>query len=76
MTFYIKEWADKSATLVTAAGHHLFSFKDVASALAVCGQWYGVTADHVISPSPAAGYTLQPQFRPDQTLKPQGDVSP
>lgn len=56
MAFYIKEWADKSATLITREGHHLFTFKNVDSALIACGTWYGVTANHVIphlrTPSP------------------------
>jgi len=48
MAFYIKEWADKTATLMTREGHHLFSFRDVESALGACGKWYGIDASHVI----------------------------
>lgn len=48
MSFYIQEWADRSATLITREGHRLFSFRDVASALQACGQWYGVSERHVI----------------------------
>ncbi len=48
MNFYIKEWADKSATLITRTGHHLFTFKNVESALTACSEWYGINAQHVI----------------------------
>lgn len=48
MAFYIKEWADRSATLITRKGHHLFTFKNVDCALTACGKWYGVSANHVI----------------------------
>ena len=48
MEFYIKEWADKSATLITRAGHQLFTFKNVESALTACGEWYSINAHHVI----------------------------
>lgn len=53
MAFYIKEWADRSATLITREGHHLFTFKNVESALTACGKWYGVGASHVIPHSPS-----------------------
>ena len=48
MDFYITEWADKSAALISREGHHLCTFKDVDSALVACGEKYGITANHVI----------------------------
>jgi hypothetical protein len=33
---------------MTAAGHRLFNFKSIESALAACGDWYGITPDRII----------------------------
>lgn len=49
MNFYIKQWPDSSASLMTAAGQRLFNFKNIESALAACGDWYGITPNRVIS---------------------------
>ena len=48
MNFYIKEWPDQSACLMTAAGQRLFTFKSVDSALAACGEWYGINKNKII----------------------------
>jgi len=48
MNFYIKEWPDRSASLMTAAGRQLFTFKSVDSALAACGDWYGINKNKII----------------------------
>ncbi len=48
MNFYIKEWPDKTASLMTAAGHQLFSFKNIDSALTACGDWYGTNKNKII----------------------------
>ena len=47
MNFYIKEWPHKSATLMTLAGHQLFSFKNIDSALTACGDWYGINKNKI-----------------------------
>lgn len=49
MEFYIKEWADKSASLITRDGYRLWTFADVDSALAACREWYRVSEERVIS---------------------------
>lgn len=48
MNFYIKEWPDRSASLMTAAGRQLFTFKSIDSALTACGDWYGINKNKVI----------------------------
>lgn len=48
MNFYIKEWPDRSASLMTAAGRQLFTFKNVDSALTACGDWYGINKNKII----------------------------
>jgi len=48
MNFYIKEWPDSSASLMTAAGRQLFNFKNVDSALTACGDWYGINKNKII----------------------------
>lgn len=48
MDFYIKEWGDKTASLITRDGHRLWTFASVDSALAACREWYRVSEDRVI----------------------------
>ena len=48
MDFYIKEWPDQTASLMTTAGQRLFDFKSVGSALEACGNCYGISKHKVI----------------------------
>ncbi len=48
MRFYIKEWADKSASIITAHGQRLFTFSSVESALIACARSYNITDAQVI----------------------------
>ena len=48
MNFYIKEWPDRTASLMTAAGQRLFTFKSIDSAMAACGDWYGINKNRII----------------------------
>lgn len=48
MDFYIKEWADKSASLITRDGLRLSTFASVESALAACREWYQLSEERVI----------------------------
>jgi hypothetical protein len=49
MEFYIREWTDKSASLITRDGHRLWTFASVESALSACRDWYRVSEERVIS---------------------------
>jgi len=49
MEFYIKEWEDKTASLITRDGHRLWTFASVESALTACREWYRISEDRVIS---------------------------
>lgn len=49
MEFYIREWADKTASLITRDGYRLWTFASVDSALAACREWYRVSEERVIS---------------------------
>ena len=40
MTFYIKAWPDRSATLMTETGHILWTFPTLDEAMAACRDWY------------------------------------
>lgn len=42
MRFYIKEWPNKTATLMTCNGSVLWTFCSVKEALDVCKEWYKV----------------------------------
>ena len=48
MDFYIREWADKTASLITRDGHRLWTFANVDSALTACREWYRVSEERVI----------------------------
>ncbi len=48
MNFYIKEWPDRSASLMTVTGKRLFTFKSVESAMTACGDWYGISKNKII----------------------------
>ena len=48
MEFYIKEWADKSASLITRDGYRLWTFINIDSALVACRDWYNISEDRVI----------------------------
>ncbi len=48
MEFYIKEWSDKTASLVTRDGYRLWTFASVDSALTACRDWYRVSEERVI----------------------------
>ncbi len=48
MEFYIKEWADKSASLITRDGYRLWTFINIDAALVACRDWYNVSEDRVI----------------------------
>ena len=41
MNFYIKEWPNKTATLMSDNGIVLWTFTNVDTALQVCKEWYG-----------------------------------
>jgi hypothetical protein len=47
LTFYIKEWPDGTATLMTAQGHTLWTFHDVDAAKLACRDWYKLHESHV-----------------------------
>ncbi len=40
MKFYIKEWPDSSATLMTDTGNYLYTFNSLDVAKQVCKDWY------------------------------------
>jgi len=40
MTFFIREWADKTATLMADNGAVLWTFPSVEDAQKVCEEWY------------------------------------
>jgi hypothetical protein len=40
MKFYIKEWQDGTATLMTGSGQVLWTFSSVKDAEFVCKEWY------------------------------------
>lgn len=42
MNFFIKEWPNKSATLMTENGTVLWTFANVDEARRVCEEWYKV----------------------------------
>ena len=48
MEFYIKEWTDKTASLITRDGYRLWTFASVESALTACRDWYKVSEDRII----------------------------
>lgn len=48
MEFYIREWADNTASLITRDGHQLRTFASVDSALAACREWYRVSEERAI----------------------------
>jgi len=64
MNFYIKEWPDRSATLMTIAGHQLFTFKNIDSALTACGDWHGINKNKIIP----ALTTCTPHAQPSACL--------
>ena len=42
MVFYIREWPNKTATLMADTGAVLWTFANVEEAQAVCEEWYQV----------------------------------
>lgn len=40
MNFYIKEWPNKTATLMLSNGCTLFTFRSVDDAVLACKDWY------------------------------------
>lgn len=48
MYFYIKEWANKSATLMTEDGVVLWTFPSVEEARKVWVDWYNVQEDRIL----------------------------
>ena len=42
MGFFIKEWPNKTATLMADTGAVLWTFHDVDEALRVCREWYNL----------------------------------
>ena len=47
MFFYIKEWPNKTATLMTEGGAVLWTFHSAEEALQVCRDWYQVHEENV-----------------------------
>lgn len=47
MQFYIKEWRNGTATLMTGNGQVLWTFPSVASAQDACRRWYHIQTDRV-----------------------------
>ena len=47
MFFYIKEWSDGTATLMTKTGAVLWTFYSVEDAQQVCRDWYQVHQEDV-----------------------------
>lgn len=47
MYFYIKEWPNKTATLMAENGTVLWTFQCVEEAMAICREWYNVNAEDV-----------------------------
>ena len=47
MYFYIKEWSNKTATLMSDNGTVLWTFHSVEEAQAVCKEWYRIQEDRV-----------------------------
>lgn len=47
MFFYIKEWPDKTATLMAKNGAVLWTFPSVGEAQQVCRDWYQVHKEDV-----------------------------
>lgn len=45
MDFYIREWADGHATLMTEQGHVLWTFPGVDEAQSACREWYNINAE-------------------------------
>lgn len=58
--YYIQQWPDHSATLISCEGQRLFTFKTVESALLACRERYDLKAIQVIyesnSQRPAQGW--------------------
>ena len=52
MTFFIKEWQDKSASLMTTNGYVLWTFESLDAARKVCQEWYQVSDDNVLVTGP------------------------
>ncbi len=46
--FYIKEWEDKSASLITMDGHRLWTFSNIEAAITACRETYNMSEDKVI----------------------------
>jgi len=42
MNFYIKEWANKTATLMTDMGQVLWTFPNAEEAYKVCEEYYSI----------------------------------
>ncbi|NOX75059.1 MAG: hypothetical protein GXP17_00240 [Gammaproteobacteria bacterium] len=47
MVFFIKEWPNKTATLMADNGTVLWTFSSVDEAQRVCREWYSMQADNV-----------------------------
>jgi hypothetical protein len=47
MFFYIKEWSDGTATLMTKTGAVLWTFHSIEDAQQVCRDWYQVHQEDV-----------------------------
>ena len=42
MNVYIKEWPNKTATILTANGQVIWTFSSVTEARQVCDDWHGI----------------------------------
>lgn len=40
MQFYIKQWGERTVSLMTSSGHVLAYFPSIVEALAACSAWY------------------------------------
>lgn len=47
MIFFIKEWPNRTATLMADNGAVLWTFSSVAEARKVCDEWYKVQGEQV-----------------------------
>ena len=58
MNLYIKEWPNKTATLMLDNGTVLFTFHNVADAMLACKDWYNCNVRN----DGAQGDTIEPAY--------------
>ena len=60
MVFFIREWPNKTATLMAENGAVLWTFSNVAEAQSVCQEWYRVQKHNVQYHVEGLGQCLDP----------------